>query len=337
MVDQELSLFQDTPPFVREDEYDSPMPDCESLWQAQNDALWSATFNEVHAFSDGYSSVGSGVRPLSLRDVFFDHFIKDELIMQDGQEIRLTPMQLRLLLHPLQSRLCGGSSIHNETASTMSRLQELQALLGRWFNLAQRYMERNPTCPMMQATLVMYNLIRMNSVTDFRGIERLARGEGIDGSYQQMLAERQKCMQNPQEAVVYAGQVLRLVREMSRGTRPPWWAGAVYRATLVMWAESLTHRLPSPSCPVQIQRSGLMVSVDRLLPNHALIDGYISCGRGVPTMTKRDGTPIMLDNGSVVLSHCIEVIDEGVATRLSDGIRNKLEKLARAQQFPCLF
>jgi hypothetical protein len=38
---------------------------------------------------------------------------------------------------------------------------------------------------------------------------------------------------------------------------------------------------------------------------------------------------VSLNSGFAVLNHCIDVIDEGVATRFSDGIRSKLEKLAR--------
>jgi hypothetical protein len=38
---------------------------------------------------------------------------------------------------------------------------------------------------------------------------------------------------------------------------------------------------------------------------------------------------VPLDNGFAVLSHCIDVIDEGVSTRFSDGIRGKLDKLSR--------
>jgi hypothetical protein len=36
-----------------------------------------------------------------------------------------------------------------------------------------------------------------------------------------------------------------------------------------------------------------------------------------------------MDHAFTVLSHCIDVVDEGVATRFSDGIRGKLERLAR--------
>src|ERR1700710_402664 len=100
--------------------------------------------------SGGYSSVGTGVRPLSLRELF-RHFLDDE-ILSNG--IELTPLHLRLLLHPLQSLVCQYSqllSCFSDTlgarqrtkaltaASTRCRLEEVQALLQRWYDLANRY------------------------------------------------------------------------------------------------------------------------------------------------------------------------------------------------------
>ncbi|KNG52672.1 transcription factor cmr1 [Stemphylium lycopersici] len=344
MVDQDLSLFHDTAPLFSVTEFGAPMPDSDRLWQAQTASEWSDTFNQVHEFSNGYSSVGSGARPPSLRDLF-RYFLDDEIVVQDVQEIHLTPMHLRLLLHPLQTLVCQycqllscfsdsvASRSRNRAltaASTRVRLEEVQALLGRWFDLAQRYMKANPICPMMQANLVMFHLISMNAVSNFPEIERLARREGVDGSYQQMLWMHKKCLSDVQEAITHAGQVLRLIREMPRGIRPPWWAGAVYRAALILWTDSLTQNESiSPNQQGAYQPPNAAFSVDRLPADHPTILRYMSRRDGIPTLTKRDGTPIPLDNGFAVLSHCVDVIDEGVATRFSDGIRSKLQKLAR--------
>ncbi|KAJ4365822.1 hypothetical protein N0V83_008443 [Neocucurbitaria cava] len=344
MVDQDLSLFHDAAPLFSVTEFGAPMPDSDRLWQAQSAVEWSEMFNQVHEFSNGYSSVGSGARPPSLRDLF-RHFLDDEIVIQDVQEIHLTPMHLRLLLHPLQTLVCQycqllscfsdsvASRSRNRAltaASTRVRLEEVQALLGRWFDLAQRYMKSNPICPMMQGNLVMFHLISMNAVTNFPEIERLARREVVDGSYQQMLWMHKKCLSDVQEAVTHAGQILRLIREMPRGIRPPWWPGAVYRAALVLWTDSLTQNESINSNQQGAYQSpNAAFSVDRLPADHQTILRFLSRREGIPTLTKRDGTPVPLDNGFAVLSHCIDVIDEGLATRFSDGIRSKLEKLAR--------
>lgn len=342
MVDQDLSLFHDTAPLFSVTEFGAPMPDSDQLWQAQTAAEWSEMFCQVHEFSNGYPSVGSGVRPLSLRDLFRS-FLDDEIVVQDVQEIHLTPMHMRLLLHPLQtlvSQYCQLLSCFSDSvvssrsrnraltaASTRVRLEEVQALLGRWFDLASRYLKSSPMCPMMQANLVMFHLISLNAVTNFPEIERLARREGVDGTYQQLLWMHKKCISDVQEAITHAGQILRLIREMPRGIRPPWWAGAVYRAALVLWTDALAHNDSSQRGSFPPPNAAF--AVDRLPADHQTILRYMSRREGVPTLTKRDGTPVPLDNGFTVLSHCVDVIDEGVATRFSDGIRSKLEKLAR--------
>jgi hypothetical protein len=344
MVDQDLSLFHDTGPLFSVTEFGAPMPDSDLLWQAQTANDWSEKFNQVHAFSNGYSSVGSGARPPSLRELFRS-FLDDEIVIEDVQEIHLTPMHLRLLLHPLQTLVCQycqllscfSDSIASRSrnraltaASTRVRLEEVQALLGRWYDLAKRYMKSNAICPMMQANLVIFHLISMNAVTNFPEIERLARREGIDGSYHHIMFMHKRCLSDVQEAIVHAGQILRLVREMPRGIRPPWWPGAVYRAALIMWTDSIAHNeSSSPNHQGQYQQSAAIFPVDRLPVENQTIQRYMSRKEGNPTMTKLDGSPVPLNNPFTVLNHCMDVIDEGVATRFSDGIRNKLEKLAR--------
>ncbi|KAF2868896.1 hypothetical protein BDV95DRAFT_499090 [Massariosphaeria phaeospora] len=341
MVDQDLSLFHDTAPLFSVTEFGAPMPDADRLWQAKTSSEWSDVFNQVHEFSNGYSSVGSGARPPSLRELF-RHFLDDEIVAQD---IQLTPMHLRLLLHPLQTLVCQYCQLLScfsdsmasrqrsravTAASTRVRLEEVQSLLQRWYELAERYTKSSPICPMMQANLVMFHLISLNAVTNFAEIERLARREGVDGSYQQMLWIHKKCISDVHEAMFHAGQILRLVRTMTAGIRPPWWPGAIYRAALILWTDSLTHNESiSPGQQGQYSPSHTTFPVDGLPADHPTITRYVTRREGVPMLTKRDGTQIPINHGFTVLSHCIDMIDEGVATRFSDGIRGKLEKLAR--------
>jgi hypothetical protein len=335
MIDQDLSLFHDTAPLFSVTEFGAPTPDTDRLWQAKTASEWS----EIQ-FSNGYSSVGSGAQPLSLRDLF-RYFLDNEIIAQD---IHLTPIRLRLLLHPLQALICQYCQLLScfsdsmasrqgsrpaTVASTHVRLEEVQALLQRWYDLAERY-KSNPMSPMMQANLVMFHLTSLNVVTNFPSIERLARKEGFDGTYQQLLWIHKKCILDVEEAIFHAGQILRLVRNMCRRVRPPWWPGAIYRVALVLWTDSLTHNEELNSNQQNANSaSNVTFAVDGLPAEHPLIIRYLTMRKGIPTLTKRDGSSLTLDHGFTVLSHCIDVIDEGVATRFSDGIRGKLEKLAR--------
>lgn len=338
MVDQDLSLFHDAAPLFSVTEFGAPMPDSDRLWQAKTATEWSEIFNQVHEFSGGYPSVGSGARPLSLRDLF-RHFLDDEII---AQGIELTPLHLRLLLHPLQSMVaqycqllsCFSDNVASRqrtrtvtAASTRVRLEEVQTLLQRWYDLATRYTKANPMCTMMQATLVMFHLISLNAVTNFPEIERLARREGIDGTYQQLIWLHKRCISDVEESIFHCGQILRLVRSMPRGIRPPWWPGAIYRVALILWTDSLTHNESITPSSGMFPVPGPSFAVDALPAEHPLVVRYLTKREGVPTLTKRDGTQIPMDHAYTVLSHCVAVIDEGVATRFSDGIRGKLLRL----------
>ncbi|TKA73595.1 hypothetical protein B0A49_04952 [Cryomyces minteri] len=182
---------------------------------------------------------------------------------------------------------------------------------------------------MMQANLVMFHLISLNAVTNFPEIERLARREGFDGTYQQLVWIHKRCISDVEEAVFHCGQIFRLIRSMPRSIRPPWWSGAIYRVALILWTDSLTHNESITPSNGLFPVPGPSFAVDALHAEHPLIVRYLSKREGIPCLTKRDGSQITMDHAFRVLSHCIDVIDEGVATRFSDGIRNKLERLAR--------
>ncbi|KAI6797072.1 transcription factor Cmr1 [Hortaea werneckii] len=342
MVDQEISLFHDTAPLFSVTEFAAPMPDADRLWHAKSAAEWSSVFEQVHEFSGGFSSVGSGARPLSLHDLF-RHFLNNEMI---SLGIEMTPLQLRLLLHPLQSLVCQygqllscfGDSMgkhqsgpHTMTAtSTRNRLGEVQSLLSRWFDLAERYLKANPMCAFMQTNLIIFHLISLNAVTNFPEIERLARREGVDGTFQQVAWMHKRCIADVEEAVFHCGQVFRLIRSMPRGIRPPWWAGAIYRVGLILWTDSLVRRDNSNMNNGEIfPVPGPSFAIDALPADHPLIVRYLTKREGVACVTKRDGSQMAVDQPFRILQHCVEVIAEGAATRFSDGIRSKLDRLSR--------
>lgn len=341
MVDQDMSLFHDTAPLFSVTELAAPLPDADRLWEAKSAAEWSSIFEQVHEFSGGYPSVGSGARPLSLRDLF-RHFLDDEMIPLG---IEMTPLQLRLLLHPLQSLVCQyhqllscfsdsrSSRDQNSrvmtAASTRTRLEEVQSLLRKWFDLAERYLKANLMCPMMQTSLVIFHIISLNAVTNFSEIERLARRENVDGTYQQLVWLHKRCIFDVEEAVFHCGQVFRLIRSMPQGIRPPWWAGAIYRVGLILWTDSLIQRENMTPSNGLFPVPGPSFAIDALPADHPLIVRYLTKREGVPCVTKRDGSQMAIDQAYPMLLHCIETIDEGISTRFSDGIRSKLNRLAQ--------
>ena len=97
---------------------------------------------------------------------------------------------------------------------------------------------------------------------------------------------------------------------------------------MVLWAEGLIQKESMGTSPGMFNPMGQPIPVDALPPNHPVLLQYRARGEGMPALTRKNGTHVRTDDGFSVLTHCVEIIDEGVANRFSDGIRNKLEKLA---------
>jgi hypothetical protein len=352
MLDQDLSFFHDSMPLLSITELCAPMPDSDRLWHAKSAAEWSTVYGQVHEFTSGYSSTGEGLRPMSLRDLF-RRFMEEDLA---SQPLELTPLQLRLLLHPLQSLVSqyrqyaacfsgnikspiisssasdpsSSSSMSIHTASAQARYRELQTLLQRWQSLAIRYLNTHPVCAVMQAALTMFHLVSLNAAINFQCIERLARK---DTNVSSSIAMGMCPILDETEALFHVGQVLRLVRAMSPSIRPPWWAAAIYRVSLVLWAIAVTNQSPtSQYSHLGATKHQLLVGIDNLPTDNALLVQWRAQGdlSGVrPVLRKPDGTTVPLDSAFGVVFHCIEILDEGVANRFSDGIRSRLERLAR--------
>lgn len=332
MVDQELSLFHDTAPILSITEIEAPLPASETLWLAKNAAEWLEAFQELY----GRISSETSRHPLnpqtqSLCDLFQD-LLHDNM---NRPHVQLSPLQLRLLLHPLQSLLfhlrqvlsCfsdvlgarrGSGTVTK--ASTLLRLEEVQTLLQRWYDLSALQALSDPDCPVTRANIVLYHLISLNAVTSFPEIERLARKENYDGSQWQLVQRLKRSIYQIEEANFHSGQVLRLSRLMAVDDRPQWWSAALYRATMTLWVGSMSV------AEVTFPKLGKDFPVDRVVPTDPAVALYMWNGEGIPLLTGGDGSSTVLEPCKV-LRHCIDLFAEGVATRVSDGIRRKLEML----------
>ncbi|EFX03282.1 transcription factor cmr1 [Grosmannia clavigera kw1407] len=279
MVDQELSLFHDTTPVLSISDLQCPLPSPDVLWLAPTADRWLATAQSLygctavhtHAHGRGGSPmlVSSALTP-SLCDVFQD-FLHDNLARRKSS---LTPQLLRLLLHPLQTLLGHLRTMlsclsdvtptrrtSNRTvtkASTLQRLEEAQAQLQQWYELSMAYCKANPDCGVTHCNLVLYHLISLNAVTNFPEVERLARRDGLGNTPFWDLALRHKlCILQREEAIFHCGQVLRLLRPMALNCRPSWWSTALYRAVLILWADSVCRLDPN----FEQQRAGAGMSM----------------------------------------------------------------------------
>jgi hypothetical protein len=211
-------------------------------------------------------------------------------------------------------------------ASTLQRLEEVQSLLQKWYELCMVHAKADPTCPVTRANLVLYHLISLNAITSFLEIERLARKEAFDGSFWELSHRHKRCIYQSEEAIFHCGQVFRLVCSMPKEGRPHWWSAAIYRATMILWVDSISRMDPQ----IQSREKGSIFAIDAVTPEHSSIASYLLDREGVPVLTKKEGGFTKLNRPDEVLRHCIKLLDEGIAARISDGIKRKLQTLFKS-------
>ncbi|CAI7584917.1 unnamed protein product [Penicillium viridicatum] len=242
VADQEWSLFYDTSPNFSVDMMTQSMPTSEKLWKATSEGDWAALAPEAFGTQP----------PICLRDLYTS-FMNHEL--RPGRPT--LPLQyLRLLLVPLHGMVCylrqwlqsfsncpvrwRKSSQGLSHPAIHAQLDQVQALLPEWFDLAIHSTTNSPAAVSM---LVMYHLIALNAMTSFPNIEDALlrgppdrpqppnpRGSGPCplGACPSTIAE-----DSSEEALVHCGQILRLVRLMLPSDQPLWWSAIVYRVALI--------------------------------------------------------------------------------------------------------
>ncbi|KAK0670529.1 hypothetical protein QBC41DRAFT_72732 [Cercophora samala] len=258
MLDQELSLFHDVTPLFAVTELKCPLPGPEPLWQCQTSTEWLSKMQSVYGCTANVNPQlleAATVTP-SLCNLFQD-FLQDALSQRQSQG-GLSPQQLRLLLHPIQSLIChlrqmlsclsgpppsrqrGPSTVTR--SSTQQRMDEVQNLLAKWYDMTRAYLQRERNCPITRCNLVLYHLISLNASANFAEIEKLARKEGwegVDVNWELNLRSK-RCIFQWEQTIFHCGQVFKLLRAMPNNRRPAWWSAAMYRATMVLWVMSLT-------------------------------------------------------------------------------------------------
>lgn len=316
-----------------------PLPDTEVLWRARTPLEWEISFHTVHGNS---MSLDRRVKaPPSLHDLF-RRFMKREFL---NRKIDLPPIHLRLLLHPLQALIshlhhCLGyfadEGSHRQSQRVISQFEEVQSLLQNWSTLADRTVsaqENGESCCVTRAMFVMYHLISLNVLTHFPDIERMARGDIPQATFQQSFWARARCVDEAPHIWFHCGQVLRLVRSMPEATKPPWHAGAVYRVALVMWATSIANLANADTTARSSNvapRHHNSVAVDTLTPEHTAIVRYLRYGDGVPVLSnaKNEAAFVSLDTPANCLAYCVDLLsEEEPTTRLTNGIKDRLGRL----------
>ena len=316
------------------------MPDTDVLWRAKNSTEWLKVYERAN---------GTSYKPrMTLCDLF--RFFLDGGL--GNPNVQLSPIQLRLLLHPLQSltiHLCqfqrclpdGNSNRKGSRAVNKSvlrtRFEEVQSMLKQWYTLARRYPgqaadERVATC----ANWIIYHLISLNTVICLPEVELFASNDPGSESLRPSSWSQASCTESPEEILFHCGQILRLLRSMPEGVQPPWWPAAVYRAALASWMTSMANAKASNLLSSLRMESNQPVVLDSLDPDHPSLIRYLDSGEGQPMFTKRDGTMLSLEDPQNILTHCVEMLNEAQTTSFREGIQYKLARLMeRWQAWDC--
>ncbi|KAM7200138.1 hypothetical protein V8F33_004071 [Rhypophila sp. PSN 637] len=348
MLDQELSLFHDTAPLFAINDLQCPLPAPEILWSAKNSERWLAANQSYYGCTTNVNPqlLNSPSLTPSLYDLFQD-FLHDSLSRRQVQG-SLSPQQLRLILHPIQAllfhlrqMLSCFSDVQGlrrtapptvTRASTLSRLEEVQQLLQKWFELTMTYYKTNPNCPVTRCNLVLYHLIALNAVTNFPEIERLARRENFDTTslHWELSLRHKRCIYSREEALFHSGQVFRHLRLMPNDRRPAWWSTAMYRATLIVWVESICKLDPNFQTADKSQQNGMgspgapVLAIDQLSADDPLLGNYLYGHGAVEVLTRLDGVTFSLDKPEEILTYAVKNIEGGFSSRIGDGIKRKI-------------
>ena len=327
----------DTAPILSMSNLMTVMPDMDVLWRAKSSGDWLRAYERAN---------GASHKPrMTLCDLF--RFFLDGGL--SNPNLQLSPIQLRLLLHPLQSLTThlrqflrcypeesssrkGAYAINRSALS--SRFEEIQSLLKQWYTLARRSPSDRPEdCAATSANLAIYHLISLNTVVCIPDVEQYSSNPK---SLQSSATLRGSYTDHTEEIFFHCGQILRLIRSTAESVRPPWWPAAIYRAALAAWAMSMANAKARNLLSSLSREVNHPFALDTLVPEHPTLVRYLNTGEGQPMFTKSDGTMISLGEPQNILGHCTELLAEEQTTSFKEGIQSKLARLAeRWQTWKC--
>ncbi|RFU25039.1 hypothetical protein B7463_g11295, partial [Scytalidium lignicola] len=333
-IDLELSLFHDTAPILLITELKTPIPGSDSLWFAKDYMEWLAILPQTDSGANWLDPNSGYLAPRSSMRDLFQQFVHDKT---STQQCDLSPLQLRLLLHPLQSLVCQisgcfsnlfGSRRAMSTVTKMSTLvclEELQSLLQKWYCMSAAHAKADAVNPITRVNLVLYHLISLNAVTSFPEIERLARKEDFSGSTREISLRCERCIYQQEETFFHCGQIIRLICSMPTANRPHWWSAALYRAALILWVNSLSIM----DRKTQGTGGGRIFAIDAFAPDDPSLISCLWNVEGIPVLGMGDHR-IKLDDPDGVLTYFILLLDQGPESQILDGIKRKLQTLSKS-------
>ncbi len=342
IVENEISLFYDSQTLLNISELEAILPADENLWLASTAEEWQRALCKSDSTDDWRAGLQQQSE-LSLRTLF-QLLLEDQL---DFSDFRPNVLHMRLLLCPLHVLVtqlgqlldCGLGSVQSRSFanpiitqnSSILRFSEIQLLLNTWHTAFDQLSGKGARFRAMKnAALMLYHLISLNLYAAFGKMERFARecySTWIPGTSKPLF---QQWLRAPEYAIVHCGQVFRLFHEIEDELRPIWSAAAVYRATVILWAFSISHGTPSRT-EEGVGSESDQVGIDALPIRDEAIQSYIRGSVTRPVLTTLSGTSISMANPKLLLNSTIGVLSgRCLATSFSAGVKFKLEEMMAA-------
>ncbi len=296
MVDQEISLFNDSNPMLTIPELEKNLPNSDELWLAPDLSTWAQVWQKLYG-SHFRRPPDSEPSQQSLPELF-QSLLENKL---DHGETRLQVFHLRLLLYPThiliaqlsELNLCmsekpkarfGGSAC---LTSSSLRFNEIKALLRTWWEVfCKLRVKTTRQRAVKQLTQTIYHLLNLKLTVSFTHLEQYAREARTDSDDVRHLSAAG--ILSPQEAIFHCGQILRITREMETELQPLWWPAALYRVTIILWTMSVSHTLTEVEAGGTDPRSSDF-AIDTLPANDNVWQPFLKYNRGRPCLTALDG------------------------------------------------
>ncbi|KAJ5617969.1 hypothetical protein N7537_003083 [Penicillium hordei] len=315
----------------------TPIPSLDATWNAQSINHWIEGIP---------SSSGHIIIPPSLDD--WIRWFSDTNDISSATHI--SPITLRLLLCDLQNQVIylranidksqgPGQTYRNPQNLSIVlipvQMQSVQELLRKWYDLAKTHRPSKKICPATASNMILYHLIMLNAVVSFPQIEHLARSspENDTGSKSPRFHgfKQPHHLENTREIYFHCGQVLRHVQSIPEPTRPPWWAGSVYRIALIAWANGMVCTGVDDVHHEGDIDTQTTLFLDALPPDHASIMAYLNHQGGIPAFSGSNGAMVLLGNSVGVIRYCAHFLNTNIKASVTLGIHRKL--LAMAQRW----
>ncbi|KAJ5525404.1 hypothetical protein N7494_012054 [Penicillium frequentans] len=335
IVDHEISLFRDTlsTSVLSTTNFNTPIPSPDSIWSAKFAKTW------IEMMLSAYGRVSM---PPSLNDWLYWFSETNEF----RSTAHISPITMRLLLCHLQDqimqlrsnidRALGRGQTHKcsqhlSVVLFAVQVQEAQEQLHKWHDLTKTQIPNETAFPETATNMILYHLIMLNTMVNFPAIELLARSNHkseVGNNPPRRCSQYAHHLEDTTEIYFHCGQVMRQVRSIPEPTRPPWWAGAIYRVALIAWANGLVSTDVANSSHRGDTGTQGRVLLDVLPPSHPSIISYLNHRGGIPAFSDSDNTAVHLDDSVDVIRHCASFLDTEIKTKFTLGIRQKLLTMA---------